>query len=135
MSNDNALKQNKLSYITVIITALMEIISTLVFVLIFAVVMYLIEGGYEYSSLFATVSIAIGALIASFYLGNKQGQKGILIGLAVGGITFITVTLLSLLMDNGAVGINILFHFIIIMLASLIGAILGVNKKANQKYI
>ncbi len=135
MDNDNILKQNKLSYITVFVTALIEIVSTLVFVLIFAVIMYLIEGGYEYSSIFATVSIAIGSLVASFYLGNKQGQKGILIGLAVGGITFIIITLISLLMDNGAVGINILFHFIIIMLASLIGAILGVNKKANQKYI
>ncbi len=135
MDNDNILKQNKLSYITVIVTALVEIVSTLVFVLAFAVIMYLIEGGYKYSSIFATVSIAIGSLIASFYLGNKQGQKGILIGLAVGGITFIIITLISLLMDNGAVGINILFHFIIILLASLIGAILGVNKKANQKYI
>ena len=97
--------------------------------------MYLIEGGYEYSSILATVSIAVGSLIASYFLGNKLGQKELLIGFAVGGITFIIITLISLLMDNGAVGINILFHFIIIMLASLIGAVLGVNKKSNQKYI
>ncbi|MEE1073868.1 MAG: TIGR04086 family membrane protein [Acutalibacteraceae bacterium] len=127
--------ENKIKYITLIKTIL---IFTLVFftaVFLFAVVLYLLEGGYELSPLFATLSIAMGCFAASLYLGNYKGEKGILVGGAVALVIFIITSVISLLVNDGSFSIHLLLRFVIILLASLIGAIIGVNKKINKKFI
>ena len=116
-------------------TFLIWALVTVIFILIFATVMYFIEGGYEYSPLFATVSAAMGTLFASMDMGKKIGQKGLMTGGIIGGITFFLITLISLILDSSALGINTLFRFVIIMLSSLIGGVVGVNRKINEKYI
>lgn len=104
-------------------------------VVIFAAVMFYLESAFSYSPLFATLAIAVGCLIASFYLGKKIGKKGFLIGLGVGAIVFVIVTLVSLFVNSGSVTIHTLLRLVIILLSSMIGGIIGVNRKANQSYI
>ncbi len=128
-------KKSVFNYGLVIKTVLINILATAIFVLIFSVVMYLTQTGYEYATVFATVSLATGALVSAYYAAKKVGKKGFLVGLLVGGITFLTITLISLFVDKGGITINTLFHFIIIMLSALIGGISGVNKAGKQKYI
>lgn len=115
--------------------ALLGIVVTAAFMALFAVVMYMAQIGSEYSPVLATVSLAAGTLAAAFYAARKIGKRGLLIGLATGGITFVLVTLISLIVDKGGITYNTLFHLIILMLSSLIGGVLGVNKKDNRKYI
>lgn len=129
------MKNESKNYIKIIKAVLILVISALVSVFVFATVMYFIEGGYEYSPLFATVSVAVGSLLSSMYLAKQNGKKGLLIGAAVGGTVFVILMLISLIVDSSALGINTLFRFIIIMLSSLIGGVVGVNKKTNEKYI
>ena len=119
----------------IIKTVLLGVLVTAVFILIFSVFMYFSQMGYEYATVFATVSLAAGTFVSSFYAAKKIGKRGFLTGLVVGGTTFLRVTLISLFGDQGSITINTLFHFIIILLSSLIGGIMGVNKAANKKYI
>lgn len=114
---------------------IIEALITAVGVLTFAVVMYFLEAGYEYSAVFATVSLAIGCFFGAFFAAKKLGQKGLLNGAIVGIITFATILVISLIVDKGAVTVNTLFHLIIFMLSSVIGGIVGVNKAHNKKYI
>lgn len=113
-------------------TALIEIAVTLVFIAVFAAVMYFFELNKNMSTVFATLSVAIGSLTAAFSAAKKVGCKGYLIGLIVGGITFVLIALISFIVDDGALTFNTLFHLIIIMLSSLIGGIMGVNKKGKS---
>lgn len=133
MEKDKISEKNK--YINYLITALIWIAVTFAFILVFAAVMYLIEGGYEYSPLFATISAAMGTLFSSMYLSRKVGKNGLLIGGAVGIAVFVILVLLSFVMNDSQMGINTLFRFIIIMLSSLIGGVIGVNRNNNPKYI
>ena len=134
MSKDYTKKDiNK--YILAIKSSIIGIVVTAIFILLFAVIMYITEMPYEYSSILGTVSIALGTFAAAFYTAKKIGNKGFLIGLIVGGITFLLVTLISMIADKGPLTTNTLFHFIIILLSSLIGGIIGVNKGQNRKYI
>lgn len=128
------IKDKSINYFTIIKTALILIAVSLIGVLIFATVMYFLEGGYEFSPLFATVSVALGCLVSSLSLARSVGKKGLLIGGAVGFVTFIILTLIALVVNNSGITVNTLFRFIIIMLASIIGGIIGVNKK-QEKYI
>ena len=128
------IKDKSINYFKIIKTALILIAVSLIGILIFATVMYFLEGGYEFSPLFATVSVALGCLLASLSLARSVGKKGFLIGGAVGFVTFIILTLIALVANDSGITVNALFRFIIIMLASIIGGIIGVNKK-QEKYI
>ena len=137
MDKSLRLSENKsaFNYGLIIKTVLLNIIITALFIFLFAVVMYFAQKGYEYATILATVSLAAGSLISAFYAAKRIGKKGFLVGLTVGGITFLIITLISLFVDKGSITINTLFHLIIIMLSALIGGIIGVNKAANKKYI
>ena len=124
----------KSKYITFLITAIIEIAVTLLAVSLFSIVMNSVDIDYKYSPVFGSVSVALGCLIASYFLSNKMKNKGYLIGATIGVITFIVITLIGLIINQGGIGINTLFHLVIIMLSSIIGGILGVNKK-GKKYI
>ena len=114
---------------------LIEIAVSAVFIMHFALVIYMTGSTYRYASVFATVSVGAGAFTASFFLAGKTGSKGWLAGMIVGGVTFLVITAVSLIINQNGASFNTLFHFIIIMLASVIGGIAGVNKATNKKYI
>lgn len=128
-------EKQTIDYKILTFTALIFLGVTVAALLVFATVMYLIEGGYEYSPLFATISAAIGSLVASLFLARKKQKNGLLIGGAMGIIVFLLLLIMALILGNFKPSINTLFRFIIIMLSSLIGGVIGVNKNSNPKYI
>ncbi len=129
------MENKKLDYFLLLKSVILFAVFSIAAVFIFALALYFLEGGYEYSPLLATISLAIGCFATAFYLGFKLGKNGILIGLAVGGTVFIIASLITLFVNSGAVSVHILLRLVILLLSSLIGAIIGVNRKDNQKYI
>ena len=115
--------------------ALICIAITTVFMVVFALLMYIAQIGSEYSPVLATVSLAAGAFASAFYAARKIGKRGLFTGFVTGIIIFIAVTLISLIVDKGGITYNTLFHLIIIMLSALIGGVMGVNKKSKRNYI
>ena len=135
MGKDALYGKDKMGYLIYILGFVIGIVVTAVFITLFAVIMYLSGSAFKYAPVFATVSVAIGSLTAAFFTAKKQGSHGLIVGAVIGGITFILITLISLIINRGGVTVNTLFHFIIIMLSSLIGGVIGVNKGKSHKYI
>lgn len=135
MGKDALYGKDKKGYLIYILGFVIGIVVTAVFITLFAVIMYLSGSAFKYAPVFATVSVAIGSLTAAFFTAKKRGSHGLIIGAVIGGITFILITLISLIINRGGVTVNTLFHFIIIMLSSLIGGVIGVNKGKSHKYI
>lgn len=125
----------KIDYIFLLKVLLILIFTTVAAMFLFAIIMYFLEGGYEFSPLFATLSLGLGTLVSSFFASKKIGQKGYIIGAVIGGVSFIIITLIGLMASKDIFTLNTLFRLIILMLSSLIGGVLGVNNKGNQKYI
>ena len=119
----------------IIKAALLFLIISAAAVMLFALVMYIFSSGFKYSALFATLSAALGTCGAAFYISGKSGSRGWLIGAAVGGAVFCLLTLISLTVNRGGLTQNTLFRLVIIMLSSVIGGILGVNRTSQHKYI
>ena len=126
-------KTNK--YKTIIVSTVIGAAVTLLFITIFAAIMYFLGLEKMYSTIFATAAVAFGCFAASFYASTRTREKGLLIGAVTGGVTFVLVLIISFIKDSGAVTLNTLFHFIIFMLSSLVGGVIGVNKSENKKYI
>lgn len=117
-----------------LVGAVLGVLATLVTMLVFSAVLLFINIDRAYAVPFATISLAIGSFIASRYTAKKIEDKGYLIGIIIGLVVFVVITALSLILGNGF-SLNTLFHFIIIMLSSLVGGIMGVNSNKHKKYI
>lgn len=114
---------------------LIGVALTLISMVIFAAVMLIFNLDRNLSVPFSTVSLAIGCLISAMYTSKSIGQKGYLVGLFIGIVVFVLVTVLSLIITGDGFSYNTLFHFIIILLSSVSGGIMGVNKNKKTKYI
>lgn len=117
-----------------IIGGILGVFSSLLAMLVFAVVLLAFNIDRAYAAPFATISVAFGSFIASRSAAKKIGDKGYLTGLIIGMIVFTFITALSLILGNGLT-INTLFHFIIILLSSFAGGIMGVNSSKHKKLI
>ncbi len=114
---------------------LLEFVVTAVFVVLFGVALLFVPSGLIFAAVFATLSLSAGCLAASFFVAKKSGSKGWLYGLIVGGVSFAVITLAALMIQRGNVTGTTLFRFIIMMLASLIGGVLGVNRANTHRYL
>ena len=129
------ISKNSLKLSIIIKTVLMGLMFTLIPMVVFALLMYSLQIKYEYSSLFGTLSVAIGLFVSSFLTAKKKAKNGMVTGLIIGVIAFLLVFVISLILNGGGITYNTLFHLIIFVLSSVIGGILGVNKAVNKKYI
>ncbi len=134
MSDDFSKKDTVNKKIAYLLGAILGVLVCLVMMLIFSAVLLFLNIDRAYATPFATVSVAIGCFIAARHTAKKIGDKGYLVGLIIGSVVFTAITALSLMLGNG-LSINTLFHFIIMMLSSLVGGITGVNKNKHKKYI
>ncbi len=105
---------------------LIEAVTAFLAVLLFSVLLLFVPAGFRYAAFFATVSLGIGCFFAALFTARKIGKKGWLIGLAVGGITFLLVTAIALLAGGGFT-VTTLFRMAILLLCALIGGVLGVG--------
>lgn len=80
------------------------------------------------------IIIIIGALlmfIIGLILGKKSESKGYLQGLLISVFSILILVLVSLIF-RFQLNINTLIYYVILILASVTGAMLGINKKAKS---
>ena len=128
--------KSRSSRFTVYITgALLGVAVTFLFFLIFAALITFCGIDRGYSVPLSTIALSLGSFTAAFYVSKKSERKGYLIGILIGVLSFAAVTAVSLIISDSGLTLNTLFHFIVIVLASVIGGIIGVNKRKDKKFI
>ena len=128
------MEKEKIKILPIIVSVLIEVAVTFILVAIFAMLINIADIDYKYAPVFGSVAVGFGSLAGAMHHSVKKKSKGYLIGSAFGGATFLIVTLIGLILNGGGLTVNTLFHLIIIMLSSLSGGIIGVNKGC-KKYI
>ena len=73
----------KSDYIFLIKVLTIELLSTVAIMFLFSVILYFLESGYQFSPLFATISLGVGCFFASYYASKKIGKKGFLVGAVI----------------------------------------------------
>ena len=126
--------RDKINFNLIFKTVLINLIFSAIGVFIFSLILYFTQCNIDYSVIFATMAVSFGNFCSAYYLGLKRKQKGIVNGLIVGFISWVVITLTGFIVDKGNVTVNTLFHLMIYILSSIIGGILGVNKKTKKKY-
>lgn len=82
------------------------------------------------TTLIGCIAVFLGGFLSSLYMK----EKGILVGLASGGVFLLVVVLVSLFYYENALGIASIGKAAAIFLSGAIGGILGVNRKSKVKF-
>ncbi len=128
-------KSNKSLIKTTVICCAIGTAAAIILMAAFAMAVVFFQIDRSYAAPLATVSVAAGCFVSSFTGGKKIGKKGYLFGLLNGGAVFIIITLIALIVSGWSFSLNTVFHLVILVMASVAGGILGVNKIRNKKYI
>lgn len=79
--------------------------------------------------IFILFILVIGIGVTSFILGKGSLKKGYIEGLRYGAILCLFMFLFSFLAFDMSFGIKNIVYFLIVIIISMIGAIMGINKK------
>lgn len=71
----------------------------------------------------------ISMLIGSFYIGKNSLKKGFLEGLKLGSIFSIFLIIFNYLGLNNSFKVKHLLFYIILIISSILGSMIGINKK------
>lgn len=135
MSKASHSKSEPIKWLEYLKALIIEVVFTAVMLALFAFVLYLSPDLFKYAPVFANISLSLGCFGAAFFTARKSGSKGWLTGAVLGLVSFAVIIIMALIINQSGLTSNTLFRFIIIMLAALIGGIIGVNKNGKHKYI
>ncbi|MBE6147583.1 MAG: TIGR04086 family membrane protein [Firmicutes bacterium] len=81
---------------------------------------------------FKLVISCISMLIGGVYIGIKSNKKGWLEGIKVGFIVIILYFIISYLVFDSGISIKTLLYYLILLISSMLGSIIGINLKKAQ---
>ncbi len=114
---------------------ILGVLINLLLLLIFAAIILVADIDRAFAQPLSSIALGAGGFFAALYSAKKIGGKGYLVGLLIGLCTFIVVTVIGLVINKGGLTQASLFRFIIVLLSSVIGGIIGVNRGKSKKYI
>lgn len=84
--------------------------------------------GENLFNILKVIILLFNIFISNYILGKKAQNKGFLEGIKFGSIIIITLFLLTIL-TSSAIRIRLILYYIIIMITSIFGGIVGISKK------
>lgn len=73
--------------------------------------------------------VFISITVSSIYLGYKSNEKGWLEGLKFGILTIIILLVSSLIFTKSSLSIKSIIYYLIILIISALGSMIGISKK------
>lgn len=89
----------------------------------------------SFSTLVAGMCLGLGAMFSGFLASKKIKYSGLINGMFCGFIIYLLVFLFSLFLSENGFTIISLSHFLISVVASAIGGILGVNASQKRRIV
>lgn len=108
------------------------LLSTILVNILFSSLCYFNIIGNNTNSVLKLLSILIFCFISGLYIGSKSINNGYLEGIKVGSIIILFMILLSYLGFNNNFNIIKLICYVLILLVTVIGSIIGINKKEKK---
>lgn len=108
------------------------LISILLLSIIIGTLSYFNILGNSAIKIFELITIIISMFIGGLYLGKNSNKKGFLEGLKISLFMIVLLFLFSYLGFDKSFNLSMLFFYIIILISSILGSILGINKRSSN---
>lgn len=116
----------------------MKYLKVYLFVVICVLVSTFLLGTLSYFNVFSSfcnylksMVIVIPCFLGSYYLGSKVTKQGYLEGVKLSLMVLLSIFLIRIILSKG-LNIYLFIYYISIIVISVIGSILGINKKARD---
>lgn len=115
----------------------MKYLKCLLYVFIPIITLTLIANLFYYFNLIGSNTVkyltliipVISLIIGGIYIGKLGTKKGYLEGLKIGGIVILLFLSFSILGLNKDINVKNIIYYIVLLLVSALGGIIGINKK------
>ena len=105
------------------------LISILIFGLLITILNYFNIINSNTINYLKLISIIISFIIGGIDIGRKGTNKGYLEGLKIAAISIVILLLLNILGFNKGISIDTIIYYLIITISTVLGSIIGINKK------
>lgn len=121
-------------YVNILISSLLGVAVTFIFLLILAAVMLLGNININMASPLSSIALSLGSGFGGYLSAYKNKAKGFLCAIINAGLIFLLIAIVGLILSR-SITLMSLIHFAVTVLSSLIGSILGINKADKIKVI
>ena len=122
-----------MDFIKYLKTLLYVTIGTFFFNLILTLLYYFNIIGANVNSYLKLIFMAIIMITGGLMIGLKADKKGWLEGIKIGGIVICLMFLVSYLGFDKSLNIKSIIYYVLLILSSMLGSVIGINKKSSQK--
>ena len=114
---------------------IISLLCATVCILLFALLLTLCDLSASIAYPLSSLSIGFGGLVGSRYVSRKIGEKGYLCGIIIGIIIFSINSIVIFVMGGGSFTFFSLIRFVIVIIMSMLGGILGINTKSSKSLV
>lgn len=107
-------------------------IPILIFNIILSIIYYFNIINSKTLSTLNTILVTISMFIGGIYIGNKSNKKGYLEGIKISLIAVIILFIISYLAFDKGITIKSLIYYLLLIISSTLGSMIGINKKRND---
>ena len=108
------------------------LISAILILSILLSILNLLGLKSNYSSLLNIIILIILFFIIGFKEGKNSLKKGFLAGIKIGLINIFTLFIINILFFKNNLSINMFIYYILLLLTSILGSMVGINKKKQK---
>ncbi len=83
----------------------------------------------------SSTAAGVGAFAAGFAAAKIHKRQGALVGAAAGAMLFVVILLVSMIVTGSFMSFQVLLRLILMILASTVAGIIGVNMRGRRKKI
>jgi len=107
-------------------------VVTIICLIVFSFVMTKIDAPDGLISAMSSISICVGSYFVGFLISKKRRKNGLFTGIFCGILIFCITFLISIIFVKNALSMGFFSKFIMILICSSIGGIVGVNSKVKR---
>ena len=115
------------------VSAGMGAAAVLALLTVFALVMSAQDIPNGLTALMVTLALAAGTLLAGYRCGRRLRQNGIANGALTGGLMYLVLLAISLMIPENEVGLLALYKCLMMLASGAVGCILAVNHRSKAK--
>ena len=115
------------------ISAGIGIIAVLVLLAVFAMIMSDQDIPNGMTAPLVTLSLVAGTLLAGYRCGRHLRQNGMANGALTGGLMYLALLAVSLMMPENEVGLLVVYKCLMMLVSGAVGCILAVNRRSKPK--
>ena len=115
-----------------LISVLVGEVITIICLFIFSILIAKMNVPLSMTDVFVMIAASLGSLFAGYCNGRMRKEKGLLYGAFSGGVMVLILIIFNVIFNSFALSSLTFVKLALVMVLSIVGCVIGVNKKSKR---